>query len=96
MNVFFTAAGWDDYVHWQTEDRKTLKKINDLTKRYQTRALRRYRKARAIEAPTAGVLVAPHQPRTQAGIPGGGEQNAGYCGVSVSLLNHGADGCAIE
>ena len=32
MNVFFTAAGWDDYVHWQTEDRKTLKKINDLTK----------------------------------------------------------------
>lgn len=32
MHVLFTAAGWDDYVHWQTEDRKTLKKINDLIK----------------------------------------------------------------
>lgn len=32
MNVLFTDAGWKDYVHWQTEDRKTLKKINDLIK----------------------------------------------------------------
>jgi toxin YoeB len=30
MNVLFTDAGWADYVYWQTEDRKTLKKINDL------------------------------------------------------------------
>jgi len=32
MNVLFTDAGWQDYVHWQTEDRKVLKKINDLIK----------------------------------------------------------------
>lgn len=28
----FSETGWEDYVYWQTEDRKTLKKINDLLK----------------------------------------------------------------
>ena len=31
MNKVFTDNGWKDYVYWQTEDRKTLKKINNLT-----------------------------------------------------------------
>ena len=30
MNVLFTAHGWEDYVYWQTNDRKLLGKINDL------------------------------------------------------------------
>ena len=30
MNKVFTQNGWADYVYWQTEDRKTLKKINSL------------------------------------------------------------------
>ena len=30
MNKVFTENGWKDYVYWQTEDRKTLKKINRL------------------------------------------------------------------
>jgi toxin YoeB len=30
MNVKFTDPGWADYIHWQGEDRKTLKKINQL------------------------------------------------------------------
>ena len=30
MNKVFTDNGWKDYVYWQTEDRKTLKKINQL------------------------------------------------------------------
>ena len=30
MNKVFTDNGWKDYVYWQTEDRKTLKKINNL------------------------------------------------------------------
>ena len=29
MNKVFTENGWKDYVYWQTEDRKTLKKINN-------------------------------------------------------------------
>lgn len=32
MNKVFTDTGWDDYLFWQTEDKKTLKKINDLIK----------------------------------------------------------------
>lgn len=26
MNKVFTDNGWKDYIYWQTEDRKTLKK----------------------------------------------------------------------
>lgn len=26
----FDASGWADYVYWQTEDRKTLKRVNAL------------------------------------------------------------------
>ena len=32
MNKLFTENGWEDYVFWQTEDRKTLQKINLLLK----------------------------------------------------------------
>ena len=28
--VFFDPRGWEDYVYWQTQDRKTLKRINQL------------------------------------------------------------------
>jgi toxin YoeB len=28
----FTAEAWDSYIYWQTQDRKTLKRINDLIK----------------------------------------------------------------
>jgi toxin YoeB len=31
-NKRFTDEAWDDYVYWQTQDRKTLKRINDLIK----------------------------------------------------------------
>lgn len=30
MKLTFQEEGWDDYLHWQTQDRKTLKKINAL------------------------------------------------------------------
>lgn len=30
MNKVFTENAWRDYLYWQTEDRKTLKKINQL------------------------------------------------------------------
>ncbi|MFA6861941.1 MAG: Txe/YoeB family addiction module toxin [Bacilli bacterium] len=28
----FTKDAWDDYLYWEKQDRKTLKKINDLIK----------------------------------------------------------------
>lgn len=30
MNSIFTERGWKDYLSWQNEDKKTLKKINTL------------------------------------------------------------------
>ena len=31
MNDFtFTEKGWEHYLYWQTQDRKTLKKINSI------------------------------------------------------------------
>lgn len=32
MNKIFTDEGWEDYVYWTTEDKKTLKRINLLIK----------------------------------------------------------------
>ena len=30
MNKLFTDNGWKDYIYWETEDKKTLKRINKL------------------------------------------------------------------
>ena len=30
MNKIFSDPGWEDYLYWQTEDRKILKKINEM------------------------------------------------------------------
>lgn len=30
MRIVFSARGWDDYVWWQQQDRKLLKRINQL------------------------------------------------------------------
>jgi toxin YoeB len=29
-SIVFDPNGWEDYVYWQTQDRKTLKRINQL------------------------------------------------------------------
>lgn len=31
-NVKFTDEAWNSYTYWQTQDKKTLKRINDLIK----------------------------------------------------------------
>jgi toxin YoeB len=32
MNLSWTDESWEDYLHWQQYDRKTVKKINHLIK----------------------------------------------------------------
>ncbi|MBR1826731.1 MAG: Txe/YoeB family addiction module toxin [Clostridia bacterium] len=32
MNKLFTQNAWQDYLYWQSEDRKTLKRVNALIK----------------------------------------------------------------
>ncbi|MDR2711507.1 MAG: Txe/YoeB family addiction module toxin [Clostridiales bacterium] len=31
-NLIFLPEGWDDYLYWQEQDKKTLRKINQLLK----------------------------------------------------------------
>lgn len=30
VNLTFLPEGWEDYLYWQKQDKKTLKKINQL------------------------------------------------------------------
>lgn len=30
MKINFTEMGWSDYLYWQTQDKKTLKRINQI------------------------------------------------------------------
>ena len=32
MRIAFTPDGWEDYLHWQGQDRKVLERINELTR----------------------------------------------------------------
>ena len=32
MNLTFAHEAWEDYIYWQGQDKKMLKKINDLIK----------------------------------------------------------------
>ncbi|MCK9220923.1 MAG: Txe/YoeB family addiction module toxin, partial [Bacteroidales bacterium] len=35
MKVTFSQNAWEDYISWQSEDKKILKKINSLIKEIQ-------------------------------------------------------------
>lgn len=35
MRLLWEERGWEDYCYWQTQDRKTLKRINTLIKEMQ-------------------------------------------------------------
>ncbi len=35
MEILFMANAWDDYIYWQQQDKKMLKKINSLIKECQ-------------------------------------------------------------
>lgn len=32
MKILFSTQAWQDYLHWQETDKKTVKKINELIK----------------------------------------------------------------
>ncbi len=34
-NLTFAEHGWEDYLYWQMQDKKTLKRINELIKAIQ-------------------------------------------------------------
>ena len=40
MRKTWTDAGWDDYLYWQQQDKKTLRKVNDLIKDIERNGVR--------------------------------------------------------
>ena len=49
MNLTFTPSAWDDYQWFQQQDRKLLKRINQLIQDILRTPFERNRKARAAE-----------------------------------------------
>lgn len=35
LDLLFLAEGWEDYLYWQSQDKKTLRRINALIKDIQ-------------------------------------------------------------
>lgn len=54
LNVMWTVEAWDDYVCWQEQDRKTLKRINRLIKDVQRTQFEGIGKPEALKANLAG------------------------------------------
>jgi toxin YoeB len=50
----FTAAAWEDYQYWQTQDRKTLKRINQLIREAQRTPFEGIGKAEPLKANLQG------------------------------------------
>jgi len=46
MNILFTDTGWEQYTEWQGQDKKTIKRINQLLK-----SINRDRAMQGIEKP---------------------------------------------
>ena len=40
MRKTWTDAAWDDYLYWQQQDKKTLRKINDLVRDIERNGIR--------------------------------------------------------
>ena len=66
MNKIWSDRAWDDYLYWQTTDKKTLKKINSLIKDIERNGLSegigkpeplKYRKAWSRRIDSANRLI---------------------------------------
>ena len=53
-NVKFTDEAWISYIYWQTQDKKTLRRINDLIKEAQREPFTGIGKPEALKHGLAG------------------------------------------
>lgn len=58
-NILWTEDAWNEYVEWQSEDRKTLKKINVLIKDIQRSGLTGLGKAEPLKGWDEGTENGP-------------------------------------
>ena len=54
MGLLWDDRGWDDYLYWQTQDKKTLKRINALIKDIQRDAYDGIGKPEALKHDLSG------------------------------------------
>jgi toxin YoeB len=53
-NLTFTTDAWEDYLYWQGQDKKTLKRINELIKSAQRTPFEGIGKPEALRENLAG------------------------------------------
>lgn len=49
MKILWEERAWEEYCYWQSQDKKTLKRINALIKDIQRDSYSRNRKARSTK-----------------------------------------------
>ena len=52
--IQFSESAWDDYLYWQVQDKKTLKKINNLLKEISRTGSTRIGKAEFLKGDLSG------------------------------------------
>jgi len=61
LQLTWTLAAWEDYEYWQGQDRKTLKRINALSKDCLCHPFEVNRQARTAVRKPLRLLVAGHR-----------------------------------
>lgn len=54
LELTFTAQGWEDYLYWQAQDKRTLKKVNKLIKDCQRNPFTGIGKPELLQGDLAG------------------------------------------
>jgi len=56
VRLLWEERAWQEYLYWQTQDKKTLKRINQLLIDIQRNTFERNRKARTIKRKSIRLL----------------------------------------
>ena len=75
MKPSWEESAWDDYCYWQTQDKKTLKRIsNTLIKDIQRSPFSGVVETGAVETKPQQLVEPPYRRRKQDCLQGGGRQ----------------------
>ena len=65
MNKVWSDIAWDDYLYWQSQDKKTLKKINTLIKDIDRNGYKCKGKPEPLSGNLAGFLECAYKQERQ-------------------------------
>ena len=61
MRLVFSGHAWEDYLYWQSTDRRIVRRINALIENIRRSPLQGDREAGTTQEPTGRLLVSPHR-----------------------------------